>query len=221
MWAALGTIIPISLAVAISSTPIMAMLLILLSPNRNRSSLMFLIGWVLGLGIVVVAFTLFARTVGDPAPRKEQGLVGIALVVVGIATVVLGVVFWLRARGSTSSDMPKWLSAVGSLGPWSAFGLALVLNVRPKALLLSTAAGLSLRGGRLSPGETAIVVAVYVVIGASTVAVPIIATLISPERAEKWLIPTRDWITTNNRTISIVILTLVGIVIVASGLTRL
>ncbi len=221
MWAALGTIIPISLAVAISSTPIMAMLLILLSPNRNRSSLMFLIGWVLGLGIVVVAFTLFARTVGDPAPRKEQGLVGIALVVVGIATVVLGVVFWLRARGSTSSAMPKWLSAVGSLGPWSAFGLALVLNVRPKALLLSTAAGLSLRGGRLSPGETAVVVAVYVVIGASTVAVPIIATLISPERAEKWLIPTRDWITTNNRTISIVILTLVGIVIVASGLTRL
>lgn len=221
MWAALGTILPIAVAVAVSSTPILAMLLILLSPNRNRSSLMFLIGWVLGLVVMVSAFSLFVRNVGDSSPRHEPWYVSAVLIAIGLTTVVMGIVLWSRGAKTTSTGMPKWLSAVSSLGPWSALGLAFVLNLRPKGILLGAAAGLSLRGDDLSFGAAAIVIGVYTVISASTVAGPVIATLVAPERAEKWLIPTRNWLTANNRLISILIMIMVGVVIIGSGLVRL
>lgn len=221
MWTALGHILPIAVAVALSTTPIMAMLLILLSANRNRSSLLFLIGWVLGLAAVILVFTLFARSVGDASPREAPWFIGLALIVIGVATVVLGIIFWHRGRRTRPSGIPKWLSAVGLLGPWSAFGLALVLNLRPKALLLSAAAGLVLRDDELTVGATAIVMSVYTVISASTVAIPIVASLVAPDRSEAWLVPTRNWLVANNHIISILIMTMVGVVIIGSGLTRL
>ena len=48
MWQALGALLPIAVAIAISSVPITVTVLILLSPNRNRASLPFLVGWVIG-----------------------------------------------------------------------------------------------------------------------------------------------------------------------------
>lgn len=221
MWAAMGTILPIAVAVAVSSTPIMAMLLILLSPNRNRSSLAFLIGWVLGVVAVVVAFTFFARNVGDSSPLEEPWFIAPVLIGIGLATVVLGIVFWRRGARTNSAGMSKWLSAVGSLGPWSAFGLGFILNLRAKGLLLGAAAGLGLRDDDLTIGTTAIVIGVYTVISASTVTGPILATLVDPERAEKWLIPTRNWLTAHNRLVSITITIMIGVVIIGSGLVRL
>ena len=56
MLDAIGHVLPIALAVAISSVPIMATILILLSPKRGRSALPFLIGWVLeACGVTVRA----------------------------------------------------------------------------------------------------------------------------------------------------------------------
>jgi hypothetical protein len=113
------------------------------------------------------------------------------------------------------------MSAVGSLGPWSTFGLALVLNVRPKAILLSAAAALSLRGDDLSNGETAIAIGVYTVVSASTVAVPIIASFVSPAKTERSLVRARSWLDANSRIVSILIFIMIGVVIIGNGLTRL
>ncbi|MGO7983611.1 hypothetical protein ACC691_37840 [Rhizobium johnstonii] len=67
MLQGIGHVIPIALAVAISSVPIMATLLILLSPKRDESALPFLIGWVLGMVLIVTICTLGASAI--PAPR--------------------------------------------------------------------------------------------------------------------------------------------------------
>ena len=64
MLQAIGHILPIALAVAISSVPIMATILILLSPKRAQSAIPFLIGWV--LGIAVGRHDLHAWRPGDP-----------------------------------------------------------------------------------------------------------------------------------------------------------
>ena len=56
MLSALGELLPIAVAVAVSSVSIMATILILLSPKRNHSAIPFLIGWVVGMaGVVIVA----------------------------------------------------------------------------------------------------------------------------------------------------------------------
>jgi hypothetical protein len=222
MLQAIGHVLPIAIAVAISSVPIMATILILLSENRSRSALPFLIGFVLGLAIVVALCTLFAQAIPTPrSSRRPDTAVGIGEILVGLALVVTAIVAWVRARRNTSTAMPKWLEGVGRLGPWSAFGLALLLNVRPKALLLAIAAGLALRGDGVSTTQALIVIGIYTVISASTVAVPIIATLVDHRRMEPRLLRAREWLGRNSGAVGALILLLIGVVIVGTGLARL
>ncbi len=221
MLAAVGHVLPLAVAFALSSIPIMATILILLSKNRNRSSIPFLIGWVLGIALVLVALLGLAAAVPGNAPKSSQVVIGSVLIVVGVALIALSVVNWMRGRRNPSTGVPRWLNAVSSFGPWSSFGFALLLNVRPKALLLSAAAGLSLRGDGLNPGEVAVVILIYTLVSASTVAIPIIARLVAPNRTEIPLVRARKWLEENSRVVSALILVLVGFVVIADGLTRL
>jgi NAD/NADP transhydrogenase beta subunit len=222
MAQAIGQLLPIALAVAISSVPIMATILILLSPRRAQSAVPFLIGWVLGIAIVVTICTLFAQLIPTArSSRRPETTIGIAEILVGLALVVIAIIAWRRARRNPSTAMPKWLNAVGSFGPWAAFGVAFALNVRPKGLLLAIAAGLALRAGHLSLGESAVAIAIYTLIGCSTVAVPIIVTLAAPKRMEPRLLSAKEWISRNNGVITALILVMVGFVIIGTGLGHL
>lgn len=222
MAQAIGHLLPIALAVAVSSVPIMATILVLLSPRRGQSALPFLLGWVLGIATVVSLCTAFAQLIPTArSPRRPETTIGIAEMLVGVALVVIAIVAWRRARRNPSTAMPKWLAAVGSLGPWSSFGLAFALNVRPKGVLLAVAAGLSLRADGLAVGESAIAIAIYTLVGCSTVAVPIIVTLAAPERMEPRLVVAKEWLTRNNGIITAIILVMVGVVIFGTGLGRL
>lgn len=221
MLAAIGHVLPLAVAFALSSIPIMATILILLSKNRNRSSIPFLIGWILGIALVLVLLLGLAEAVPGNAPKKSQVVIGSVLIVIGVGLIALSIVNWVRGRRSPSTGVPRWLDAVSSFGPWSSFGFALLLNVRPKALLLSAAAGLSLRGDGLAPADVAVVILIYTLVSASTVAIPIIARLVAPDRTEVPLVRARKWLEANNRVVSAVILVLVGFVVIADGLTRL
>ncbi|WP_104092465.1 GAP family protein [Arthrobacter sp. GMC3] len=221
MLQALGHLLPIAVASAVSSVPIMATILILLSTNKRRSSLPYLIGWVLGIASVVISFTLLASVISEPSSGGKQTGNGIAQIAIGLALVTFAIIVWRRSRGKPEGEEPKWLATVGSLGPWSSFGLGVVLNLRPKAILLSAAAALSLNGSALTVGEATIVIAIYTAMSATTVGVPVIATLMRPEKTEAWLVSTRAWIARNNRTVTILILLMIGVVIVGNGLTRL
>ena len=221
MWAALGEILPIAVGVAISSVPIMAIVLILLSPNGRRSSVAFLVGWVLGLAVVIFAFTLLAYLVPTGPPRRSQVAVGVLQIIIGLAAVIFAVVVWRRGTGRPSEDMPAWLTRVEKMRPWETFGLALLLNIRPKAVLLSAAGGLSIRASDLGAGETAIVILVYTVLSASSVAFPVVASLIAPEKTRSDLVRTQTWIRENSRVVAVLVLLLIGVVIIGNGLARL
>jgi hypothetical protein len=222
MLQALGHILPIALAVAISSVPIMATILILLSPKRSQSALPFLIGWVLGIATVVTLCTIGAQAIPTSrSSRRPDTVIGTAEILVGLALIVIAIIAWLRARRNPTDAMPKWLNTVSSFGPWASFGVAFALNVRPKGLLLAIAAGLALRGDGVSTVESAVAIAIYTIVGASTVAVPIIVTLAAPVRMEPRLLAMKDWIARNSGAVTALILLLIGVVIIGTGLGRL
>jgi len=222
MLQAIGHILPIALAVAISSVPIMATVVILLSPKGTKTALPFLIGWVLGMAVIVTLCTLGAQVV--PAPRsgrREATAIAAAEILVGIALVVVAIVEWRRARRHPSDALPKWLSSVDKLGPWSAFGIAFALNVRPKGLLLAIAAGLAIRAANLSVGQSAIVIAIYTIIGALTVAIPVILSLVDRKGTQPRLLEMKDWLSHNSATVTALIVLLIGVVIIGAGMANL
>ena len=222
MLQALGHLLPIAVAVALSSVPITATIAILISPKRNRAAIPFLVGWVLGIALVISLVSLFAQALPTTSIKEPTLAIGIVEIVLGVALVVLAVVTWRRGRGRPpSADEPKWLRAIGAFGALPAFGIAFALNFRPKGLLLGIAAGLALHSSGVDPAGAAIAIAIYTVIGASTVAVPIIFTLASPTRMQPRLVTARSWITRNSRIVTVLIMLMIGVVIIGSGLTEL
>ncbi|ANJ25997.1 GAP family protein [Agromyces aureus] len=221
MLAAIGHLLPIAIAMALSTVPIMATIVLLLSANRSRTALPFLIGWVAGLLIVVTACTIFAQLIPTPGlGLRPNTAIGAWEVVIGLALIVVAIVSWVRSRHTDRTDLPAWLRGLDRLGRWSAVGFALLLNVRPKALLLAIAAGLAIRAENLDVADSAIAIGVYAVISASTVAVPIILTLAAPHRMEPRLVAAQEWLARNNGIVGSAILLMIGVVVLGSGLSR-
>ena len=215
-------VLPLAIALALSTVPILAALLILLSPNRSRSAIPFLIGMLVGTFAVAALFTAFAQLVPTARlPRRTDEAVGQLEIIVGAAMILLGLFSIWRARRSTVKAIPQWLRSAETLGPLSSFGLAFVLNLRLKSLLLASAAGLALRADVDSTGQAVIWLVVYTVVGASTVAVPIIATVASPARTEPKLIAGREWLTRNGELLTGIILLLIGVIVIVIGIGRL
>ncbi len=221
MTQALGSLLPIAVAAALSSVPIMATILILLSDKRNTSALPFLLAWVVGAITVVTVGTIAANSIPQPRPRHSDIVVGILEILLGAALVGFSLHAMFRRGVSPGGSASKWAEAVGALGAAKSFGLGLALNIRPKGLILSAAASLALRSAKLNVEDTAVLVLVYSTIATSTVTIPILATLVSPHRMEPRLIIARDWLDQHGNVVTATIMLLIGAIIIGAGIGKL
>lgn len=219
---AVGPVVPIAVAVAVSSVPIMTTFFILLSPNRPRSALPFLLGWVGGIAIVVSACAFFAYGVPTPrSSRQPDTAVGTLEILAGAGLIALAAVTWVRRHHRTAPPASAPGHPRANPGPWSALGLGIILNLRPKGLLLAIAGGLAIRADAEDLPAAVVAVAVYTVIGASTVAVPIILTLAAPARAEPRLVSANGWMLRNGPLVTNLVMIVIGLVVVGLGVARL
>jgi hypothetical protein len=222
MLGAIGQLLPVALAAAVSTVPITAMLLILLSPRRNAAALPFMIGTVLGM-IVVVGFTTFLSQV-LPHTRLHQPNTAAAVVEVlaGLALVVLGIRVWRgRHRPRPPETLPVWARAIDSLTGFRALGLGLLLDFRPKSLILAAVVGVQLHVADLQLVPSVSLALGYVVVATSTVTIPIVATLVAPKRMEPRLRSASELMTAEAPVISAVVMVMVGVVVAGAGLTNL
>jgi Sap, sulfolipid-1-addressing protein len=221
MWQALGALLPIAVAVAISSVPLTVTILILLSPNRGRAALPFLVGWVIGVAAVIILSAAGAAALSQPL-RLGRDTAAVSLqIVIGAILMVLAAIYLLRRSHASSTGLPRWLSAVDSFGPLAAFAIGVLLGFRPKGLLLGIAAGLALNAASLRADEAVFLIIIYTLIATSTVVGPIIAFFVAPRRMEPRLVSARDWLSANGRIMTSIMMFMIGVVILGSGLTNL
>lgn len=220
MGQVLAQLIPVALAAALSTVPITATLFILLSERRRTTALPFLSGWVIGTAAALILATVAAQAI--PARKRLFGsLIDNLEIAVGTALILFGLYTLIWGR-RTSAGGGGWVEGVGSLGPLPALGLGLALNLRPKAVLLVAAAGLAISSASLTVGDidTLVLMAVYVAISTSTVVVPTLATVLFPERMEPRLVVARDWVNAHGKAVTGVVVILVGLVVLAAGISR-
>ncbi|TXK16387.1 GAP family protein [Homoserinibacter sp. GY 40078] len=220
----LGVLLPLAFAVAFSSVPIMAMLGILLSRWGRSSGPAYLLGYAIGLAVVTVGFTAGLRAiprVASPIPPVLFGVIELLLGAVCIATAVLSFRAARRSiRAGERREPSLLLRHAGNLRPVPAFGIGLALNLRPKALVLATAAAVALTAGSITPVGWVIVTVVYLVIGLSTVAAPVFLAWREGERSRVVLERMRGWLEGNSYIVTSVVVFMVGVVLVGDGLTR-
>ena len=220
MGQVLAQLIPVALAAALSTVPITAMIFILLSERRGTTALPFLTGWVLGTAAGLTLATLAAQALPG-RPRRLASLIGTLEILTGSALILLGIFTIVRHRRAAPTDQrPSWVEGIGSFGPLPALGIGLALNLRPKALLLFTAASLAITGADLSVEESLIAIIVYTVFATFTVVAPTLATVFLPDRMEPRLVAARDWISAHGASMTAVVMILIGIVVIVAGTNR-
>lgn len=216
--AAIGALIPISVAAAISTVPLLAMIALLLSDRKRGAALAYLIGWVVGLFAVAGLFSL-GLSAAAPADPVTVPVFGGVETVVGAALVVFGVTLLVRRAAPVPAT--SWTDRLSGMGPLAAAGLGVVLNLRPKALLLAAAAGIAISVSQPTISEGVVLLAVYTALGCSSVAIPVILTLARPGVMEPRLRSSRDWLARNQRIVTGIVIVMVGAVIAGNGLTHL
>ena len=215
----MGSLLAIAVAMALSTVPITVTLILLLSPRRRGSSLPFLAGWVLTLAVVPLAAA--AGVLAAPLSRRERAQVAATTeIVIGAALVIGAILTWRRARTQVPTSGGR-LEALGSYGPAASFGIAFLMGLRPKALLLGIAAGLSLGAQSATSSRNGLALAVYVACSASTVAIPIVGTLVAPHSMEPRLVTWRGWLGRNGLTITAWVMVAIGLALVAVGWAQL
>ena len=221
MWHAFGGILPLAVAAALSSMPIVAVTVILLSPRRRESAFPFLTGWVLGCFALLTLATLAAQAIPVQHRRRPETTIAVLEIVIGVLMIGLGVIALRRRVETGAGRLPTWVNRIDTFGSMPAFGVGLALNVRPKAILLAAAAALVLRGDNLNPTESLVMIVVYTALATATVSVPSVLTLVAPRRMEPPLNAARRWLTDNGLLITAVVMMLIGVVIAGVGIANL
>jgi hypothetical protein len=217
----IGGILPLAVGIAISPIPIIAVILMLLSPRAKVTSVGFLTGWLLGIIVGIVVFTLLSAVI----PQRSDGgsiAAGVIKIILGVLLLVLALRQW-RARPTEGEQpsLPNWIPAIDSMTAGKALGLAFLLAAgNPKNLLLAASAGLIVGGAGLALGSTAIVIIIFVVVAACTVIVPVIGYLIVAARLAEPLDKLRGWLVENNATIMSVLLLIIGVAVIGKGLAH-
>lgn len=220
MGPVLGEILPLALGVAISPIPVIAAILMLLSPKARVTSAGFLLGWVLGIVVAVTVFTLLSSALPDADADASKPIQGVIQLLLGALLLLLAVRQWRgRPKAGEEPTMPTWMQAIDKVSFPVALGLGFLLSaVNPKNLLLAASAGVDIGSAGLDTGSTALVIAIFTLIAASTVLVPVVGYLIAADRLRGPLDALRVWLGRENAVIMSVLLLVIGVSLIGKGI---
>jgi threonine/homoserine/homoserine lactone efflux protein len=216
----IGEILPLALGIAISPIPIIAAILMLLSPKAKATSVGFLIGWILGIVIAVVVFALLAAVIPQSDTDQPQPVAGVIKILLGLLMLFLALKQWRgRPHPGDEPTLPKWMSAIDTMTAGKGFGLGFLLAaVNPKNLLMAISAGVIIGSAALPAGAAAIAVVVFTLIAGSSVSVPVIGHLVAARAMTKPLESLRAWLLHNNAAVMAVLLLVIGVTMLGKGI---
>jgi hypothetical protein len=224
MGNAIGAVLPLALGIALSPIPIIATILLLLSPKARTAAVGFAVGWLLGILTTLFVFLLVSAVIPTPNVGGVRPVQGSIHLLLGAVLVVLSArEFRMRSRSlGRSAELPAWIRAIDRLGFRDALGLGILLAaVNPKNLILGASAGVVLGTANLAVSSAVAAIAVYVLVASSTILAPVIGVVVVRDRLHRPLDALRSWLERENAVIMGVVLLVLGVVVIAKGLAYL
>lgn len=221
MLPVLGDLIPYGVAMALSPLPIIAVMLLLMSPLGVRGAGAFATARLLCVAVISGGLAFFAQAIDDAAGSK--GPTAVTRIVLGLVLMTLALVKWLR-RPSSEEDakIPQWMASIESSTMPRSFRLGAVLTLlNPKELAFAVGAGLAIGAGELGALEAVASVALFVILCCASVLIPIILVLLAGDKSTAILDTARNWLLRNNSIILAIVLLLIGALLVGGGLSEL
>jgi hypothetical protein len=223
MGEAIGGSLPLAVGIAISPIPIIAVVLMLTSRKARVNGPAFVLGWLLGLGIVGVIVLSVAGPAGASASGSPATWVSWAKIVLGaLLLLVAARQFASRPHGGEEARMPKWMATIENTRPVAALGLAAALSgANPKNLLLAAGGAAAIAQTGIPAGQQAVAYLVFALIGTLGVGIPVGIYFVMGERSEKLLAGLKDWMSAHNAAIMSVLCLVIGVKIIGDAISGL
>jgi threonine/homoserine/homoserine lactone efflux protein len=218
-WVSVLTeLIPLALVIALSPLSIIPAVLILQTPRPRSTGLAFLVGWLLGLGIltaIAVRLAGLMPNAGHPTTTASW-----ARIVIGALLITFGAYRWFTRKQSTHE--PGWMRRLTSAAPHHAFaGAAVLAVVNPKVLFMCIAAGVTISTDQLNAGQAVASVVYFVLVAGSSVIIPVLVYAAAGHRLDPAMAQLGAWLHRQHAALVAGILIVIGILMVYKGVHHL
>jgi Sap, sulfolipid-1-addressing protein len=220
---AIGQLLPFAVGVAVSPMPIVAVVLMLVTPRARTNGPAFLLGWMAGVGAagaIVLSLAGSASASSSSSPATWVDWVKLAL-----GLLLLRVAFreWRRRpHHGDEAATPKWMGALDGFNPVKAAGAAVLLSaLNPKNLLLIVGGAAAVAQLGLSDGDQAVAWIVFTLIASIGVGTPVVIYIATGERAADLLDGLKTWMARNNQAIMAVLCLVIGAKLIGDAITGL
>jgi len=212
MGKAIGDILPLALGVAISPVPIIAVVLMLGTPQARANGLAFAVGWVVGLSVVGAIMLLIASGNAASSTGEPATWVDILKLLFGVLFLLIAGKQWQgRPAAGEEALMPKWMRAIDTFTAGKSLGAGLLLSgLNPKNLALTIAAAAAIAETEISGASEAGALAVFVFTGSITILAPVVLYFVMGPKAERLLDGVKTWMAAHNAAIMTVLLLVLG-----------
>jgi Kef-type K+ transport system membrane component KefB len=223
MGQAIGGSLVLAVGIALSPIPIIAVVLMLTSEKARVNGPVFVLGWLVGLGIVGAIVLAVAGPSGASESGSPATWVSWVKIVLGVLLLLVAArQFRSRPRGDEEPHMPKWMTTIGKTTPVAAFGLAAALSgANPKNLLLAVGGAAAIAQTGIPGGQQALAYLVFAVIATLCVAIPVGIYFALGERSAKLLAGLKDWMSEHNAVIMTVLCLILGVKLIGDAISGL
>ena len=223
MGQAIGGSLALAVGIALSPIPIIAVVLMLTSRRARVNGPAFVLGWLLGLGIVGAIVLSLAGPAG--ATKSGSPATWVSWVKIALGALLLLVAarqFRTRPHGDEEPQMPKWMATIDNTRPVAAVGLAAALSgANPKNLLLAVGGAATIAQTGIPAGQQAVAYLVFALIGTLGVGIPVGIYFAMGQRSEKLLAGLKDWMSAHNAVIMSVLCLIIGVKLIGDAINSL
>lgn len=215
--------VPLGVGIALNPIAIVISILVVSASNHRRNGVALVLGWVLGLGILVAAPALLIQLrfpIPNGAHASLQENFALFRAALGIMLLIAAALAFVKGPlpGDQPAD-PRWTRILEKGGAGRTFGLGIFLStVNLRNLLLLAAAASVIGQANLGVPGALVTVAVFVALSTLGILAPLLAHLWGGAASEDWLNASANWLTRHMGMITGVIMALFGVLLLTEGL---
>src|SRR5881392_3083453 len=113
MGQAIGQVLPLAVGVTLSPVPVIAVVLMLVTPRARVNGPAFVVGWIVGLGIVGAIVLAIADLAGATSDGQPATWVNVLKLILGLLLLLVALKQWRgRPYGDGEPATPKWMGAI-------------------------------------------------------------------------------------------------------------
>jgi hypothetical protein len=212
--------LPLAIGIAISPVPIIAIILMLITPKARSNGLAFLGGWMLGLTVVGTIVLIVANTAGVATSSGPSRTVSLIKLLLGLLLLFAAWrQFTKRPKPGEEAPLPKWMRALDGFTPVRSLAIgALLSGVNPKNLILTATAAAGIAQTGLAGAQQAVVLILLILVGSVGIIAPVGVYFAMGDKAAKVLGAWKTWLAANNATVMIVLFVVFGVSLIGKGI---